>query len=145
MLFYKESPEIIQESINSSLTAAFVGILVAIFIRRTIVIGKAFHLEAPRGIADVTRLTLTGSSVIQHRANGVRSAINQRARIGAVMLDASLRIRAISVDGALVRYHTAGSHRITGSAYWTDAAIGSLKIDALRARVTRLIIALVHV
>lgn len=129
----------------SLLTAAFVSILIAVFVYRAIVVRKTFHFEAPWRIPNVTRLTLTGSRVIQNGANSVETTVNQRARIGAIMLDASLWIGTICVYSALVRNYTTCSHRITSCALWADAAIRSMKIDALCARVTRLIVTLVDV
>lgn len=55
----------------NKLTAALVDFLIAIFISRAITVGKAFYFEATRGIANVTRLALTTSRMIQNGTNSV--------------------------------------------------------------------------
>lgn len=52
-------------------TVALVDLLIAVFIRRAIAVGEAFYFEAARGVADVARLTLAASRVIQNGANGI--------------------------------------------------------------------------
>lgn len=83
--------------------------------------------------------------MVENGANCVEAAVDQRARIGAIVLDASLRVGAIRVQCALMRNRTTGSYGITGRPLRADAAIRSTKIDTIRARVTGMIVAFVDV
>lgn len=141
----KESSKDYVDLKASSLTAAFVSVLIAVLVRGTVVVRETLDPEATRRVADVAGLALAGSSVVHHRADCVRSAVAQRAGVGAVALDAGLRIGTIGVHRALMRNHAARASWIASGALRTGAAIGSFKIDALCARVAGIVVALVNV
>lgn len=108
-----------------SLTCAFVGVLIAILVARTIVVGEALHFEASRRVAYVTWLALARRGVVENGANGVQAAVDQGAGIGAIVLDARLRVGAVSIQRALVRDRATRPHGITGGSLGTHATVRS--------------------
>lgn len=119
--------------------------MIAVLISGTVVVRETFHFETSRRVSNVTRLTLAGGCVIQNGANGVEPTVDLRAGVGAIVLDARLRIGAVCVQGTLMRDYTARPHEIASCALWTDAAIGPMKINAFCARVTWMVVAPVDV
>lgn len=101
---------------TTQLTAALVGLLIAVFVRRAVAVGKALYFEAARSITDVTRLALAASHVIQDRTNRVQPTINGGAWIRTVVMDAGLRIRTVRVRDALMWDYATCPHRITRGA-----------------------------
>lgn len=83
--------------------------------------------------------------MVENGANGVEAAVDQGAGIGAIVLDARLRVGAIGVQRALVRDRAAGPHGITGRSLGTHATVRSAEIHAIRARVTGMVVAFVDV
>lgn len=132
-------------AITRQLTAALVDLLIAVFIYRTITVGKAFYFEAARGIADVTRLALTTSRVIQNGANSIQAAVDERTRIRTIVMNAGLRVRTIRLRDALMRQSAARSYGIARSALRTSATIRSVEINTFGTRMTRLILALIYI
>lgn len=127
------------------LTAAFVDLLIAVFVRRTVAVGKALHFEAARSVADVTRLALTAGYVIQDRADRVQAAINGGTWIRTIVVNAGLRIRTVSVRGALMWDRATRSYRIARGAQRTRAPVRPMKINTFRTWVTRLVFAFVDI
>lgn len=106
-------------------TCAFVGVLIAILVARAIVVGEALHFEASRRVAYVTWLALARRGVVENGANGVQAAVDQGAGIGAIVLDARLRVGAVSVQRALVGDRATRPHGITGGSLGTHATVRS--------------------
>lgn len=83
--------------------------------------------------------------MIENGADRVRPAVDQGARIRAVVLGACLRVRAVLMGGTLMRDGAARADGIAGGAVRTRATVRPVEIDALRARMAGLILALVDV